>query len=57
MRSLTLHRDRWPDGRSSTKIATLCANFKLVLAQLESVALDSGAYLNEVSLYSELNWK
>jgi hypothetical protein len=42
----------WPDGSSSDEIAALRADFKLVMAKWNSIAPDSGSYLNEVWSYN-----
>ena len=38
----------WTDGTSSSEIAALRANFRRAMVKYESIAPDSGAYLNEV---------
>lgn len=41
----------WVDGISSRELDAQRASFKLEMAKLESLAPDSGAYLNEASAY------
>jgi len=46
----------WTDGMSSSEISALRAEFKQTMVKYESIAPNSGAYLNEASTY-EINWK
>ena len=45
---LTSTTFEWTDGMSSSEIAALRAKFKQTMVKYESIAPDSGAYMNEV---------
>jgi hypothetical protein len=46
----TLSAIVWADGTPSSEIDALRANFKKIMAQWESIAPDSCAYINEVCM-------